>query len=278
MSKATFVEQTVDPAIPASGRVTLYAKNNFLFSIDDLGQTTPLTGGSQLPDRAIVGLEANYTSVSSLTIQTGTCRDDTDSFDMGLSAPAVVDITASGFNGLDTGGENANSWYSVWIIDDSTGTNPAGGLLSLSPTSPTMPGGYDTKRLVMWVRNHTGDFFRWTNVGAGSTKTVFYDEQRNAAPQRILSGGGATSFSTVNGATVIPPTPLQVIFNCQVSSTTQGTQVRPNGFIDPGGNFFVRQSGSSQFELPIGDQQIQYSNTGASGSFTLGVVGFRLEV
>ncbi len=278
MSKATFVEQAVTPATPAAGRVTLYAQNNFMFSVDDLGQTTPLTGGSQLPDQALIGLEATHTSASTLTIQTGTCRDDTDSFDMGLGAPAVVDITASGLNGLDTGAENANSWYSVWLVDDSTGTNPAGGLLSLSPTSPTLPGGYDIMRLVMWVRNHTGDFFEWTIVGAGSTKTVFYNEQRNAAPQRILSGGGATSFAAVDGSTVIPPTPLQVIFNCQVTSTTIGTQVRPDLGADPGGNFFVRQSGSSQFELPVVNQQIEYQNTGGGGAFTLGVVGWRLEV
>ncbi len=278
MSKATFVEQAVDPAKPAAGRVTLYAKNNFLFSIDDLGATTPLTGGSQLPDQFIVGLEAVFTTVSTLTIQTGTCRDDTDSFDMGLGAPAVVDITASGFNGLDTGAESPNDWYSCWLIDDSTGTNPAGGLLSLSPTAPTLPAGYDLKRLVLWVRNHTGDFLEWSIVGTGSTKTIFYNEQRNASPQRILSGGGATTFADIDGSTVIPPTPLQVIFNCQQGSTTVGAQVRPDLGADPGGNFFVRQSGSSQFELPIVNQQAEYQNTGGGGSFTLGVVGWRLEV
>jgi hypothetical protein len=58
--------------------------------------------------------------------------------------------TTAGANGLDTGTftdgtGDPTSWYFVWIINNGSTT---AGLLSLSPTTPTMPSGYTFKRLV----------------------------------------------------------------------------------------------------------------------------------
>lgn len=46
MSKATFVEQAVDPATPAAGRVTFFAKAKDFYQIDDLGAVTKLSSSA----------------------------------------------------------------------------------------------------------------------------------------------------------------------------------------------------------------------------------------
>lgn len=70
----------------------------------------------------------------------------------------TVDITASGVNGLDTGSEAANTWYSIWVIYKPA-TNTIAGLLSTSEASPTMPSGYTKKRMVGHVRNNAASNF-----------------------------------------------------------------------------------------------------------------------
>ena len=68
----------------------------------------------------------------------------------------TLDITASGLLGLDTGSENTDLWYYIWIIAKADGTVSA--ILSASSTAPTMPLGYTFKRLVSMVRNTSGNF------------------------------------------------------------------------------------------------------------------------
>ena len=75
-----------------------------------------------------------------------------------LAAPLVIDVTVSGLNGLDTGVEAADTWYYIYVIWDRA-TDTYGGLLSVSPTSPTLPVGYTYKRLVGAVRNDSSSDF-----------------------------------------------------------------------------------------------------------------------
>jgi hypothetical protein len=69
-----------------------------------------------------------------------------------------MDITASGLNGLDTGGVAASTMYYIYVIykpavyeaDGHTLTTPGAtaGLLSLSSTAPTLPAGYTYQRRI----------------------------------------------------------------------------------------------------------------------------------
>lgn len=222
--------------------------------------------------------EATYASASTVTLTAGSVRDDTDSDDIVIASDTVIDITVSGINGLDTGTENANAWYYIWALGDSTGVNTPGGILSLSPTAPTLPAGYDRKALILAVRNHTGDFFEYKTNGRGSMRTVLYDEQRSASPQRILSGGGATTFSTVNGATVIPDIDCEVIVNGQQGSASVAGLVRANGAADPSGQGLVLPDNGNAFPIYVTDQQVQYRNTAAGGSLTLDILGWRMAI
>lgn len=74
------------------------------------------------------------------------------------SADLTLDITASGANGLDAGLEAADTWYFIWLIKKSSDGTVAS-LLSTSDTAPTMPSGYDLKRLVGAVRNNSSSHF-----------------------------------------------------------------------------------------------------------------------
>lgn len=280
MSKATFVEQGVDPAAPAAGRVTLYAKNNFLFSIDDVGTTTPLTGGEADPTGYINGLDIDFTSVSTITINPGSTRSTDDEFDIDVGSTILIDITTSGVNGLDTGVESANAWYAIHVIDDSNAVNAPAGLFSLLQASPIIPGGYDKFRHIGWVRNHTGDFLNFISFGVGRSRFVFWAEDRNQPPQRVLSGGGATGFTNVDLAIVVPPQGAgAALLNLQQSSASIGSRLRAAGNTDPGGTIFCRQGNSMQAFLENVNQAIEYSNvSGPGGSLTVDVVGFSLPL
>jgi len=89
----------------------------------------------------------------------------------------TVDITNSGANGLDTGSEANSTWYYLYAIYDPTGDNTAG-LLSVSATSPTLPGDYTKKRLVAAVRNDGGgDFILFKAVSYGYMMENCFEEQ-----------------------------------------------------------------------------------------------------
>lgn len=101
------------------------------------------------------------------------------------SVSVSPDITTIGAaNGLDTGTEAANTWYSVWIISNGMTT---AGLLSASAAAPTMPSGYTFKARVGWVRNDgSSNFLKFKQVNRRVQYTV---------PQALASGA-AGNIST----------------------------------------------------------------------------------
>lgn len=80
----------------------------------------------------------------------------------------TVDITDLGvINGLDTGTEAIDTWYYLWVIYNPT-TQITAGLISTSPTAPTLPSGYTYQALVSAVLNDStgpsGDFYGFDHV------------------------------------------------------------------------------------------------------------------
>ena len=57
------------------------------------------------------------------------------------SVSLTISGASAGANGIDTGTIAASTWYYLFVIWNS-GTNTTAGLMSLSPTAPTMPAGY----------------------------------------------------------------------------------------------------------------------------------------
>jgi len=71
----------------------------------------------------------------------------------------IADIQVLGVNGLDIGVATPDTWYYLYLIDDTTGVNPLATLLSLSygigdVGPPTLPAGYDLFKRIGAVHTH----------------------------------------------------------------------------------------------------------------------------
>lgn len=112
---------------------------------------------------------------------------DGEIFFAGPTTVGGISPTGTGLDGLDSGTEGSSVWYAIWAISDGLNVH---GLLSLSATAPTMPGGYRFKSLLGMVRND------------GSANFVPF-AQRNRfvsiLPQSLW--GNATSKGPANAAT-----------------------------------------------------------------------------
>lgn len=121
-------------------------------------------------------------------------------------------ITTSGVNGLDTGSEASNTWYSVWVI--SNGTTLAS-ILSLSATAPTAPS-YAYKVRVGWVRN---------NESSNLWRTLQFNQD-----VQVIVG---TNPATINKMTpaIVTSNSSRAILAASVSDFVPPTASRIRGFV-----------------------------------------------
>lgn len=86
---------------------------------------------------------------------------DDNFYHFNITSTIEIDVTSgTGANKLDTGTLTGPKNYYIWVIGDSTGVNADAGLVSLSYTSPTMPAGYNKKRLVGSICTDTSPALR----------------------------------------------------------------------------------------------------------------------
>ena len=111
------------------------------------------------------------------------------------SLSETVDITKSGANGLDTGGEANSKWYHVFAIGKEDGTLDC--LLSLSATAPTMPAGYTYKCYLGAIYNGSGGNFN---------EMYQRDNEVVCATVVVVSGGTSTTFASTSLAAAIAAT------------------------------------------------------------------------
>lgn len=183
--------------------------------------------------RAIRGLRVQRTSASVVTINPGACMDVTGLYAFELAANQAVDITASGINGLDTGAEAADTWYSVWLVAGATGV---GGLLSVSSTAPTLPAGYDAvKRRVGWAYNSGTDFRDWHVYRLGSAAVYLFDQAVAAGELEIVSQLSNTTMVSVAASIGIPPTSARGVFILAQFFTAGGSAIA-TAFLNKAGN------------------------------------------
>lgn len=226
---------------------------------------TPVPGVS-----LIGGFLVNRASVSTITIGTGAARDSTNIKTIVVSSPLTVDITASGVNGLDTGSESADTWYVVFIIDDTTLVNSPAGLLSLSETSPTLPSGYDVFRRVGWARNNgSSDFYNFKQIGSGPTRVVRWLEDIDTILV-VLTSGGATVFTDIVLTEFVPPS--STIANIFASSFVKNFIFRPDGttlrFM------LVNEGGTFVFDIDCPAQIIEYEGDSPAGQIDVSCLGY----
>lgn len=121
------------------------------YTVDNVGDASDI---NTLPKNHIAGLITSYVSTTSLSIAAGECRDAADTTDMTLASAATVSTGSTGAGALDTGTIANSTMYAVWLISDSSGANDTKGLLSTSFSAPTVPTGYDKKRLIGGVKTN----------------------------------------------------------------------------------------------------------------------------
>ena len=160
-----------------------------------------------------------------LDISAGTARDSNNVMDITLgaanpnlegatvTAPVTINAAVVGANGIDTGSLGASKVYAVYIIADSRYYQATAGLLSLASNStPTMPFGYDSYRLIGYaVTDGSSHFLLHYVSGTGNSRLFTFD-----APIAVLSAGTQTGYTGVALTAFVPPvanTPVNLFSN-----------------------------------------------------------------
>ncbi len=233
----------------------------------------PAWAASRLPTNYVQGLQAEWVSDTTLRITPGKCRSDDDTFDMILTSAEDAVITSSGASGLDTGSESSSTGYYLWLISSPTSLRA---MLSLSATSPTMPGGYTKKRLVGYSYNDSSsNLLEFKMYGDDCTRFVHYNEPRQTV-QRLLDGGTSTSWADVDCGDLVPINAISVMIHMQHSTSGLG-YIRPNGMSSlTGGSTFCFAGNENTVEIGIDDQTVEYDTS--SGSLILDLTGYRVLI
>jgi hypothetical protein len=216
----------------------------------------------------------------------------------GPLAANVIELTtgSTGAGGLDSGSENASTWYYVWAIYN-VGTNTLSGVLSTSLSAPTMPSGYTFKALIGVVRND------------GSSNLVrFYQTDRRISiePQAIFTAKTAAANDTweaLAGADLtafraaVPPIARTAIGLMGSSNTGIATGIavagcKDDGTVDTGqaigmqmarhervATTFVSFAGANNFEVPVrgaGSNNIQWKSPVTTNESRMVISGFTI--
>lgn len=275
------------------GSLIIQVGTSSIYKKLDSGATTnvvELLSNTSLPKRYLDGYELARSGTNpnyQLTISEGECRSDDNTTDIKTSGNLTADITASGANGLDTGSEATSTWYYVYVIYNPT-TSTVASLLSVNPTSPTMPAGYTKKRFIgSWYNSAAGNFrVKEQLVANGRYREYNYTELSRASVQ-VLTNGGAFAWNPINCSVFIPATSTLGIFVGQHigASLTTRLMLRKNGSsqTDPikcvyGGNgaFPPEAQAGSEFTLRTDSSRIiEYQNDVFGPTSNLWVLGYK---
>jgi len=262
---------------------TNYTRN---FGTPEVGQIDQLTShlhgineaiSAAHPVSHMYGYLTEYTSVTQITIKPGEARNDTDTYNIKNTSNILVAITTIGENGLDVAGEANDTIYYIFVI-----YNPLSGivkgLLSASPTAPTLPLGFTAKKLIGYVLNGpTGDFQPFYVNGKGPDKEYFYDDVIN---NDLVWNTDPGSWTLVDASPFIPVGVTYVLFQIHETNDKSPDFIfRRNG---SSATYHVRHSGhvaSGQIQMVLdGDREFEYMDDGSDGKIGICVAGFKMEL
>lgn len=145
--------------------------------------------GSRNPVSYVSGLTADRLSTTTLTLNVGACSDSLNYIDMVVDTAITINAAAVGVNGIDTGALGASKFYYVFVIGDSSGFNHPAALISLSPTAPIMPYGYDSWRMVdIKVTNGSSHFLLSYTNGKYGNREFIYDAPLTTGSSALTTG------------------------------------------------------------------------------------------
>ncbi len=181
---------------------------DFNFRIDDNITTTDAYGTEilLLPRNFIDNYRLEFASVSTVRVGVGRCRDSTNSRSINSNSVLTADMTVSGAGGIQGGSsETADTWYEVHLIADLNGVNAIALLLTPSGVAISLPTGYEISRRVGIIRNDSSsNLIDFIQFGEGRQRR--YHWILAFASKFVLTGGTATVATTVNLASLVPPT------------------------------------------------------------------------
>lgn len=142
------------------------------------------------------------------------------------SVSVTCTITTAGLNGLDTGSEASDTWYSMWVVY-APSTGVAGCLMSASATAPTLPSTYDAKVRVGWVRNNASSNL-WRTTQRGNRASVQIGTNPSVSPIAVSGTGGTYSVTSPTLASVdlssfVPSTSSYVYITAYRNWTNAGS-------------------------------------------------------
>lgn len=181
-----------------------------------------------LPHLYIQGLNISVASTTVLAIAPGQARDSNDMIDMPVGfpdlqgninppiqfqnyqTPLFLNSAVNGANGLDAGTLAATTQYAVYLIGDSREYKPVAGIISLSSNAfPLLPFGYDSYRLLGFIRTDGSAHFVFATGAAGAPQMQNMALAYYLSPAvSVLSGGNATTFTGIDLNTPVPTATL----------------------------------------------------------------------
>ncbi len=187
------------------------------------------------------------------------------------SLSGTVDFGTVGANGMDTGTQQASTWYYIYAIAKEDGTKALLG--SASATSPTLPSGYSYFGLISAARSDgSTHFIPFRQYGAWN----FYETRQN-----ILNNGSATTETSITTSAAYPSVAQLV---SALWSYTNGTNPSDCTLkITTGTSFAANASNQSavysrsSINFP-NTGNLYYQNGAASGACSVDIMGFKLPI
>lgn len=156
-----------------------------------------------------MGGKLSFVSASQVSI--GTAGEDSrigdlaSEFTIEFNVLLTADMAVVGANGRSTDAdpEPADAHLGVYVIADMSGVNLPAALVSASMTSPALPAGFDSFRLLGRVRNRGGDLIDFRQFGTGRKRLISYRSLQST--RIIVDGGASTTKVLIDASEFVPP-------------------------------------------------------------------------
>jgi len=219
-------------------------RSGMFYILDTLGQLRmwngtqwatlgPVAGTVNVHTDHMSGLSPEWTSVQSVTISRGECRDSTNVDNIKVITPIVVELdNGTGVNKLDIGLPFDDKYF-VFVIK-----NPASrdvkGLISVSPTSPILPDGYTLFRRIGSFINYDEDIVEYLITANGNLRIYEYDTPQTLGTTSPITYtfGFADSGAYTNGLSAsifVPETAILQKVQFNLLTDSNGLAIRPTG-------------------------------------------------
>jgi hypothetical protein len=147
-------------------------------------------------------IKTTSNNVVQIDFHSAVLRDGDDWMVAGNESVSVnISGGAGGIGARDSGSEDPNKWYYIWLVGDGT---DVGAILSESQSSPNLPTGYDFKSLVgAAYNNSSSDFVQFFQQG----KRVYLE----APPSHQFNDASWESWDLNGTSAVVPPDMVRTV-------------------------------------------------------------------